>query len=257
MRKKVLVVGHESSGTHFLINTIAQCFGYEQEPISLVHTQGVDWRDPQAFRNWIAQYRGRFVPHVFKSHHAYPFFAPLLNELGSEFAVFYIQRDGRDVMTSFWTYLNRIPGRGWGPKCATVGSFMRAPSTGGFTQFQFEPDPATTMLERWVDHIEGWNGTRLPIHRVTYEWLQTDYESVLDTIAEAIHEHPIVRTRPTMDAPSSLPWKGRIGTWQEYFTEADEGYFRRTASRGPMGRVLPRRIRRVAGRLRERLFYRG
>ena len=254
-RKKVLVVSHERSGTHFLINAIAQCFGYEHEPIPLVHTQGVDWRDPQAFRNWLAQYQGRFVPTVFKSHHAYPFFAPLLNELQSEFAVFYVQRDGRDVMTSFWTYCNRIPGRGWGPRCPTVGSFMRAASTGRFTQFQFESHPNTTMLERWVDHVEGWNRGGLPIHRVTYEALQSDYDSVVDTIAKALDQPPIARTRPGIDAPSSLPWKGKVGTWREYFTAADERYFERTARRGPFGRMLPRRITRLAGRLQERMFY--
>ena len=67
MRKKVLVISHERSGTHFLINSIAQCFGYDHKEIPLVHTQGVSWRDPQAFRNWMAQYQGRFVPNVFKS----------------------------------------------------------------------------------------------------------------------------------------------------------------------------------------------
>ena len=129
MRKKVLIIGHERSGTHFLTNTIAQCFDYDHDTINLVHTQGVDWRNPQAFENWTAQFRGRFVPKIFKSHHAYAFVAPLLDELSAEFAIFYVQRDGRDVMTSFWTYLNRIPGRGWGPQKSTVGQFMRATSS--------------------------------------------------------------------------------------------------------------------------------
>ena len=158
-------------------------------------------------------------------------------------------------MTSFWTYLNRIPGHGWGPRCPTIGSFMRAPSTGLFSQFQFEPDPTTTMLERWVDHVEGWNRTGLPIHRVTYEGLQTHYDRVLDTIAAAIDQRPIVRTKPALDAPSSLPWQGKVGTWREYFTAADERYFHRTARRGPIGRMLPRRITRFAVRLRERFLY--
>jgi hypothetical protein len=254
MRKKVIVVSHERSGTHFLINTIAQCFEYKNTAISLDHTKGVDWRDPRAFRNWIAQYQGRFVPNVFKSHHAYPFFAPLLDELRTEFAVFYIQRDGRDVMTSFWTFLNRLPFHGWGPRRSTVGDFMRAPPTGRITQYQFNPYPIT-MLERWVDQVEGWNRNGLPVHRINYESLHADHDRVVDMIAEAIDQRPVVRTRPALDDPSHLPWKGKVGSWRGYFTEADERYFHRTARPGPIGKMLPRRITRFAGKVYERLFY--
>ena len=254
MRKKILIIGHERSGTHFLTNTIAQCFDYDHDTINLVHTQGVDWNNSEASRNWMRQFRGQFVRRIFKSHHSYPFIAPLLSELSEEFIVFYVQRDGRDVMTSFWTYLNRIPGRGWGPRESTVGHFMRAISTGRFTQFQATRRPIT-MLERWVEHVEGWSKKSPRIHRVSYETLHADHDNVIDRISEAVEQTPVARVRPTLDAPSSLPWKGSVGTWREFFTDADVRYFNRTAGMGPVGRMLPRPVTRFAGNVIEQLLY--
>jgi hypothetical protein len=246
MRKKILVISHERSGTHFLINTIAQCFEYLPNQIDLVNTSQLTLNNPEAIRRCMRQYRGCFVANVFKSHHAYPFFAPLLPELLEEFIVFYIQRDGRDVMTSFWTYLNRLPAAGWGPKVPAVGEFMRATSTGRFTQFQATRRPIT-MLQRWVEHVEGWNRANLPIHRVSYEALHTQYDNVVNTISEIIGQPPVRMIRPTLDSPSSLPWRGRVGTWKEFFTEADEEYFARNTKRlfaGPK-RTVRQRMRAI------------
>jgi hypothetical protein len=255
MRKNIVVISHERSGTHFLINTIAQCFGYDPNAISLDHTKNIDWRDQDAFQNWMMQYQNRFVPNVFKSHHAYPFFAPLLDQLQTDFALFYVQRDGRDVMTSFWTFLNRLPAslNGWGPRSSTVGSFMRATSTGRVTQYQFNSDPVT-MLERWVNQVHGWNRNGLPIHRISYESLHNDHDGIVEMIAQAIGQRPLARARPALNAPSILPWKGKVGTWKEYFTEADEEYFCQTVNRGPTGRTLPRKITRLARKMYKSLF---
>ena len=64
-----------------------------------------------------------------KSHHAFEFFEPIIGELLDEYHLFYIYRDPRDVMASFWRVVNHLE---WdfGPKFATVGEFMRAPPRG-------------------------------------------------------------------------------------------------------------------------------
>jgi len=223
MRKKILVISHERSGTHFLINTIAQCFDYLPQQIDLDNSQDIDWSNPAMASNWMRQFRGRFVANIFKSHHARPILAPLLPELTDEYKIFYIQRDGRDVMTSFWIYLNRLA-PGWGPRTRTVGEFMRATAAGGITQYQ----PARqdlTMLQRWSAHVEGWKQSGPAIHYVSYEDLHTRYDEVLESIAEILEQPAVSKSRPTLDAPSSLPWKGTIGAWKEFFTAADKEYF--------------------------------
>ncbi|MDB4307991.1 sulfotransferase domain-containing protein [Gammaproteobacteria bacterium] len=223
MRKKILVISHERSGTHFLINTIAQCFDYLPQQIDLDNSQGIDWSNPAMTSNWMRQFQGRFVANIFKSHHACPILAPLLPELIDEYTIFYIQRDGRDVMTSFWIYLNRLA-PGWGPRTRTVGEFMRATAAGGITQYQTSQHEIT-MLQRWVEHVEGWNLLDIPIHYVSYEDLHTSYDDMLERIAGILEQQVVSSVRPTLESPSSLPWKGTIGAWKELFTEEDRWYF--------------------------------
>jgi len=223
MRKKILVISHERSGTHFLINTIAQCFDYLPQQIDLDNSQGIDWSNPAMASNWMRQFQGRFVPNIFKSHHACPLLALLLPELLHEYRIFYIQRDGRDVMTSFWIYLNRLA-PGWGPRTRTIGEFMRTTAAGGITQYQ-TTQHEMTMLQRWVEHVAGWNQSELPVHYVTYEELHTHHDDVLERIAGILGQPVVSKSRPTLDAPSSLPWKGTIGAWKEFFTAADSAYF--------------------------------
>jgi hypothetical protein len=126
-------------------------------------------------------------------------------------------------MTSFWVYLNRLA-PGWGPRTATVGEFMRSKAVGGITQYQYHRD-SITMLRRWVEHVEGW-GKALPgVHYVSYEQLHSGFEALLNTIAAGLALPLLVPERPPMNAPSSLPWRGGVGAWREFFSEADQHYF--------------------------------
>ena len=223
MQKKILIVSHERSGTHFLINTLAQCFGYLPNQIDMDASQNVDFRNPAIARDWLGQFQGQFVANIFKSHHAYPLLSPLAPQLLEEFHIFYISRDGRDVMTSFWTYLNRLA-PGWGPQTQTVGEFMRANATGGITQYQ-AAQHELTMLRRWVEHVDGWIKNTLPINFVTYEELHSQYTGTVDRISEILEQPAIMKVRPTLQSPSSLPWRGEVGSWKEFFSRSDSEYF--------------------------------
>lgn len=223
MKKKILVLSHERSGTHFLINTLAQSFAYSPQQIDLDNSQNINWKDTARVKQWLQQFQGQAAFRIFKSHHSHAFFAPFLPQLLDEFHVFYITRDGRDVMTSFWVYLNRLA-PGWGPQTATVGEFMRSKSTGGITQYQHHEN-SITMLQRWVEHTENWKKPVPGIHYIAYEDLHTRFNDTLNQIADALEQTILNDTRPRLDAPSSLPWKGSTGTWKEYFTAADEQYF--------------------------------
>ena len=131
-------------------------------------------------------------------------------------------------MTSFWIYLNRLA-PGWGPRTRTIGEFMRATAVGGISQYQADQQHIT-MLQRWVAHVAGWNQPELPIHYVSYEELHTCHDDVLERIAGILEQPAVSKSRPTLDAPSSLPWKGAIGAWKEFFTAADREYFEKNTN---------------------------
>jgi hypothetical protein len=221
-KKHILVASHERSGTHFLINTIALNFSYSPRQVDIDQSQGVAWGNPKAAGAWFARFKDRQIPLIFKSHHTLPFMQPLLPELLADFHILYIVRDGRYVMTSFWRYLNSLA-PGWGPRCSTVGEFMRAVPCGGLCQYQHQKNP--TMLQRWISHIEGWSRAADQVTILTYENLQNNFSAAVDRIAESLKQSTTCLNRPGMDSPSSLPWKGVIGNWKNHFTQSDLEYF--------------------------------
>lgn len=232
--KKVLVVSHERSGTHFLINALAYNFGWLAYPIDLDLNQGVDWNDPREITAWLERFRDRPVANIFKSHHERAFLEPVLPLLREQFHVFYIYRDGRDVMTSFWRYLHTL---GWdeGPRMDSVGAFMRTCPKGRLTRYQ--KTRGSTMLERWVRHLEGWcSSTESGVTVVSYEALSQQFDATVQGFSRQLGapRHPLVR--PGLGDISISPWKGALENWRSYFSEEDLDYYR-----GEVARLLRRR----------------
>ena len=55
-RKKAAVIGHERSGTHFLMNTLAYNFGYISAPwFNFDFELGINFHAPQAILNILKQ----------------------------------------------------------------------------------------------------------------------------------------------------------------------------------------------------------
>jgi hypothetical protein len=159
---------------------------------------------------------------VFKAHHSWPALNYYLSGILSEFHVLYIIRDGRDVMTSFWRYLNSLA-PGWGPRCSSVGEFMKSTPCGGILQYQHNKSP--TMLQRWIEYTESWEQARNKVNYFSYEKLHSDFDATVVRISGLLEQKPVNIRRPGMDSPSSLPWRGVIGNWRNYFTDADLEYF--------------------------------
>ena len=186
-RKKAMVVSHERSSIHFLINTLSQNFDYTGTPwIYLDFNLGINFYSTNNFRAFFGQMAGEPVTNVFKSHHAFGFFEPMIENLLDEIHVFYIYRDPSDVMASFWRVIDQL---GWdfGPKLATVGEFMRASPQGASLRYQRQQ--AATMLDRWKAHVEGWTrcaNEHAGLVVVRYEDLTTNFEATVGGIGERI-----------------------------------------------------------------------
>ena len=87
-RRKILVVSHERSGTHFLINSIAFNFGYGERQIDLDLAQGFICSRPEQATAWLARCRGVFIPNVFKAHHARALLCPFFGRCATSFMFF-------------------------------------------------------------------------------------------------------------------------------------------------------------------------
>lgn len=226
--KKAIVLSHERSGTHFLINSIAANFGYREQQLDIDNFPGtkrpvVNWEDPKALHGFLEQYHDKPIANVFKCHHSFEFLQPEMDYLLDQFHVFYIYRDGRDVLTSLWNYLHRLK---WfeGPLTETVGELMRTHPAGRMCRYQYAMRP--TLLNRWVHQVGDWI-TQAPkgICYIRYEDLNERFEDTIKTIGQHMNMVPKTLEKPALQGHTVVPWKGKAGNWREFLTPEDEAYF--------------------------------
>lgn len=230
-RKKLIVVSHERSGTHFLMNTLACNFGYiAAPPINFDSGLGLNFHSTEALRQFFLTLHGKPVLNIVKSHHQAEFLRGCLDFLTQEFYIFYIARDPRDVMASFWRLIRNLP---WdeGPKTATVGDFMRAEPCGGILRYQKTQLP--TILHRWEANVKGWldliDAEEVPgINLIRYEDLNSAFDSTLGKIAQMIDQPLVNPARPQTDKDVVVPGPGRTGGHRDLFTAEDNEFVLKT-----------------------------
>lgn len=153
-RPKVLVVSHERSGTHFLMNTLALNFGYVTSPwLNVDFELGLNFFSPMTFESFFNTLKSHWVLNVAKSHHEYGFYQSWLADLRDEFRILYIVRDPLDVMQSYHKFLRAMA---WfeGPKVDSLEQFLWTEPAGAMTRFQHQT--ATDMVHRWCNHVTSW-----------------------------------------------------------------------------------------------------
>lgn len=226
-QKKVAVISHERSGTHFLMNTLALNFGYIIDPWwNFDFEQGLNFHAPHGLLAYLKQVHDKPVLNILKSHHQIDFFRGVGDYLQEQFFVFYIYRDPRDVMVSNWKLINQLP---WdeGPKTRTVSEFIRSAPRGAMLRYQKEQEQ--TLLHRWQTHVEGWihfaeskAGRQLIVIR--YEELNLHFDAVVKAIGARIG-HPVETVvRPSRDENVVGSGAGLVNSHAAYFTDADKEY---------------------------------
>ena len=234
-RKKAIVISHERSGTHFLMNTLALNFGYIENPwLNLDYERGLNFYSSNVLLAFFRQLHDRPLLNVAKSHHQADFFSPLIDYLTEQFHVFYIFRDPRDVMLSFWRLISRLE---WdeGPVASSVGDFMRSAPRGGILRYQMEQAP--TLLHRWKNHVEGWlelasTTDNHSIHLLSYEDLNLAFDDTVKNIAGQIGYPVTDPIAPPKGENAVLPGAGKTGLYREYFTGDDLEFVQEVA--GPL-----------------------
>lgn len=219
--KNVIVVSHERSGTHFLINTIAMNYGYN--PI---------WRDcPEApFRN--NELRGfieeNHVPSgiILKSHHHRLFFDDFMDRLTSAYYVLYIKRHVCDVMLSCFRYFNV------GPSCfphtSAIAELLSSnPTKSTFDKSYSHPDDlSSSMVERWYKHVTKWENYAVKhvdrIAFIEYEKLFYNFEDTAAMIGRFLGQNlPKSFVRPKPTDKCIYPDGVFAGSWEKHFTSDD------------------------------------
>jgi|GEM_PF-676870 tetratricopeptide (TPR) repeat protein/SAM-dependent methyltransferase len=229
--RKAIVISHERSGTHFLMNTLALNFDYISQPwINFDFDLGLNFHAPQALLAFFKTMQDKPVSNIVKSHHHFDFFSGIADALAEQFHIFYVYRDPRDVMVSFWRIIQKLP---WdeGPKTETVGEFMRAEPRGGNLRYQKEQSP--TMLHRWQHHVTSWadfanaQGNTRKVMLIRYEDLNLKFEETVRDIGARIGR-PVMKTPLLPDLRNNvvMPGKGEVGAHRELFTREDHEFVR-------------------------------
>lgn len=185
-RPKVLIVSHERSGTHFVMNSLALNFGYIASPwVNLDYELGINFHSPYAFDSLMSHFAGQWVANVFKSHHEFGFYADWIHKHLADFKIIYMLRDAASVLRSYQRFLQTTQ---WneGPKISSPSKFIRANPVGSLTRFQFQY--AETMTDRWCNHVEGWLRGGLSLGSsaflpVLYSSLDESFEDSMKSIA--------------------------------------------------------------------------
>jgi len=196
-----MVVSHERSGTHFLMNAIARTYGYVSRPwINLDHDEiAINFFATDLLAKTLDSFASRRVANVIKSHHAVEFFDGILDDVLKTTTIFYIHRDPVSVMLSYWRFINHWSWRE-GPKRGDPLAFARAEPEG--QQLRYQMVQRRSMLDRWACHVEGWvkAADRRPrLRLVRYDDLRDDYARTLKSFRDLLRVKPLDLTPPPPD----------------------------------------------------------
>ncbi len=184
----VVVVSHERSGTHFLINSLGKAFGYLHDDwVDLDwHAVPINYFSAQNLQNFWAQLRDRRIANPFKSHHEAEIMRPAIEQLMEAAVVLYVYREPWAVMQSVQRLFNRYT---WheGPCRESPSALMRAQPEGHMMRYQMSQYPS--LLHRWHNHVSGWMdlAERYPgITPVRYESLRDDYAGQIAELGRSV-----------------------------------------------------------------------
>jgi hypothetical protein len=199
----VMIVSHERSGTHFLMNALSYAYGYTAQPwVDLdAHNLPIDYYSPAAIAAALETQADDRLYRIVKSHHAAAFFTGELQRITETYRIFVIYRDPVSTLISLWRHLN---GLAWdeGPKTRDPLALARAAPSGKLMRYQTSPAP--TMLARWAGHVEGWLAAAAGNPRIVpirYEDLDQRYEPTAAAFSPIVGREPLT---PLLRSPRDV-----------------------------------------------------
>jgi len=201
-RKLATVVSHPRAGTHFLMNTLAENFGYISAP----------WIDFDAWGNMFAMetiinhYENMLKnPNIrrntIKSHYEVHFYKNIFDILFEATDFLYIYRDVDAVLRSYRKHCLERHKTIIVPRCETDEEFENTQPCGELLRYQAYQ--YNTMRDRAQSHIEGWlniptPGQRNKIIYIRYEDLNGQFDQTVKYLARRLgYPIPDVIRRPS------------------------------------------------------------
>jgi hypothetical protein len=221
--KPVIVITHERSGTHLLINLINYDKNGEFFTIGFIPKDtipyNVDNYKHQTYKDiTINSYRENIVC---KSHHQVNFMLPYIDFLFSKFKVIYLKRDVKDVLVSYYKFIPYPEDLKTFPEFKDW-IFMKPDDIGRKFLLPYSPDPHVIIepenyIDRWKIHVNGWMKYKDNLLVLNYEDILNDYKNqkliIEDYIGKKISDFiPNVNDKKL---PNFNPGKGIIGSHKE------------------------------------------
>ena len=223
LKKKIIVISHERSGTHFLMNSIAYNSNYSVHPfIPCGGSTGINFFNKGGIKEFFSIFKNLKISNIYKSHHHFNFFKKNLNELKNDYFFLYIYRDPRDVFYSFWNFLKIYPNTG--PLTNNFSEFLTKKPQGNMLQFQTKH--YENILMRWEDHIKSWvlntdKEIKENIKFIKYEDLNKNYDVTLKEIFNNLEIKILSNIKPNPTQDVLAPGRGKIGTYKFFLNNED------------------------------------
>jgi hypothetical protein len=225
MPKPILVITHERSGTHLLINCInflnkgGFCtIGY----ISNNQDFNIKAYKHATYRDIISNACESSL--IYKSHHQIQFVENYLNFLFERYKVIYVKRNLPDVLTSYYKFIQRPDQKDFPNIEEWI--FSKPDSIGRKYLQPYSPDPHIIIepenyVHRWYLHTSGWLKHANQMLVVNYEDTLLDYRNQKQKIEDYIGRKIADKIPDINDKslPNFGPVKGIIGGHKEIMSE--------------------------------------
>jgi LPS sulfotransferase NodH len=206
-RSTVLVVGHERSGNHFVMNTLAACYGHVSRPwVDLDYqTFNINYFKSMRVAEVLTHLGTKKVASVVKSHHQLDFFKDRIENILSVLKIIYIYRNPVDMMISFWKLLHSFS---WveGPRVEDPLCLARCQPSGQLMRYQMQQYPS--MVHRWAAHVSQWLELADSSERVAaiaYEDLDQNFGATVTALADFMEREPQQIKRPSRTEATIKP----------------------------------------------------
>lgn len=225
MHKPIIVITHERSGTHLLINCINHdqngqflTIGYISDScnFNLKNYRHVTYKDTIS---------NAYLPNsVNKSHHQVEFMEDYLDFLFSKYKVIYVKRDIKDVLNSYYKFIPKPEEKDF--PAFEEWIFSKPDDIGRKFLKPYAPDPHIIVepenyVHRWFLHTNGWLKHKDKMLVVNYEDMLSDYPNQKGRIESWIGKKIALKIPDVRDKslPNFGPVKGKVGGHKEVMSE--------------------------------------
>lgn len=228
MQKAVLVVTHERSGTHLMINIINHLRNGAFSAIG--HLPPNKKHDIPTYMDYVYKYilSNRYdFDVVSKSHHQVEFYENFIDYLFDNYNVVYVKRDVKDTLVSYHKFLNSDKEHKPIPDFPILSDWVfMNPKEVGYKFFAEYPDPHIIIepdnyVNRITMHHNGWMKYKDRLLVVNYEDLLTNFSAEKYRL-ESYLGFKIADFKPDVNdptLPNFFPNKGIIGAHKLVMSE--------------------------------------